>query len=445
MLLPGVESRIPLGRTKLIPVLLSISMETPRGRRWRLSIFALPVAILIAALLIVACGGGGEIRIVAITSTPTPVPTSSTPGTGGAVDATPAPAPVPLPPRPENPFAAGVQVAAYLAGGRADMENCLPELVQDWELADIEGERCLLLDLDGDGRQEFVFVIAIGSGTEPPADVWFFDDADANRRYFNSARGLANATTAAVQIRDVRDFTGDGLPDIAITWEQCGATTCVTRLIVASHQNGLLENLAPGDVAVEAMEEFEIDDSSHIRMVGGQTSTATTGPQRTRTTVVSWAGLRFRVAEEQGGPEYLIHMVNDADAAFARADYLVARQLFLAAAADTALPDWKAEMGAPSGRQELRPYSYFRAALASHRAGDNQGFLDLLDQAVEGYEGTMHGSAAAVYREAIRNGNTPEIACTAMESYVGTFQGLFNQFWNFGTANPERTVFTLCR
>src|SRR5690606_31262674 len=101
----------------------------------------------------------------------------------------------------------------------------LPALVERWEMAaEVEGPRCVVADLDGDRRDEYLFLVTFDADSGPdsgprPSDMWIFEDAEEDFRLFNSARALANALTADLQIRDVDDYTGDGLPDLVATYD----------------------------------------------------------------------------------------------------------------------------------------------------------------------------------------------------------------------------------
>lgn len=400
-------------------------------------------------LMLSACGGDDGIRISAITATPsaaTPTPGAGTEGqppTGTPGER------VPLPEAPENAFAAGRLVESYIAGGGALMADCLPELVTGWRLApSVDGPRCAFVDLDGDRRQEWVFLVSFGDGegdeSPYPADLWFFQDESENFRFFNSARALANASTSGLRIRLVEDLTNDGLADLVMTWQECGASTCVARLTIASYHNGSLADLAPSGAEVESLADFEIQGTT-IRMTGTGAGSVGAGPQRETTTVVRWAGSSFRLEEEQGEATYLVHLVNDADRLFAAGDNAAARDAYLRVTQDTALPDWRAEVHGAPGRPELRAYSTFRAALASYRLGDQDRGLDLLVQAIERYPGTMHGLAAQDYLLAVAEGRSTGEACSAAEQILDTMRAQYVAFWDYGYANPERSVFTLCR
>ena len=407
------------------------------------------VAFSALVALTAACSGGSDgIRISATTGTGTGTPTGTVSDAGSSTP-TPTPTPVAVPPLPENPFAGGRAVEEYLAGGEPDFADCLPELVKAWGMApEVDGPRCAMLDIDGDRKDEFVFLVSFASGADDespyPADLWFFEDKDEGYRFHNSARALANASTSALRIRSLEDLTSDGLPEITMTWDECGAHTCVTHVSVASYHNGTLENLAPSDASIESLEEFTMDGGV-ISMKGGLVASVGAGPQRESTTVVRWAGSRFRVETVEGPPTYLVHLVNDADALFAVGEYSQAKQAYLDAAGNNTLPDWKAEIGEGDGRSELQAYSTFRAALSAFRLNDLLGAGSLLERAATQYPQTMHGSAAIEYLIALQNGAPPEDACSAAENFLDTMREQYVAFWNYGYENPERTVFGLCR
>ena len=399
------------------------------------------------ALASSACGGGDGIRIAAVTGTPSGSATTAPSTTATLTEVTPPPLPVPQ--APENPFAGGRLIEGYLADGEPDIEGCLPEVVDEWALqAEVEGVRCAALDLDGDRHDEFIFLVSFGSGaddTSPyPADLWFFEDKAEGYRFFNSARALANASTAALRIRSTDDLTSDGLPDVVLTWDECGASTCVTHVTIASFHNGVLENLAPSDAYIETLEEFTMD-GGEISLRGGLIGSVGAGPQRESTTVVRWAGSRFRTEVVEGDPTFLIHLVNDADSLFNAGSYAEARDAYQAVITNTALPDWKADIGQTSGREELRAYATFRSAIAALRQDDFVAAGQLLERAATQYGATMHGAAATEYLAALSGGATPEQACTSAETFLDQFRAQYVEFWNYGYANPERSVFTLCR
>ena len=57
----------------------------------------------------------------------------------------------------------------------------------------------------------------------------------------------------------------------------------------------------------------------------------------------------------------------------------------------------------------------------------------------------MHGLAAQDYLLAVAEGRSTGEACSAAEQILDTMRAQYVAFWDYGYANPERSVFTLCR
>ena len=400
---------------------------------------ATATALALAVAAACAGGSGGEIRIATIAPSPGAGPAAPAGASPGARDAS-------LPQRPGNPFSGGIAVGQYLAGGRANLAACLPELVQAWGMGPVAGDRCRAADIDGDGRAEFLFVVSFAGDapTGAPADVWFYDDQAAGYRFLNSARALANSTIANARIVAVEDLTADRVADVVIDWQACEAGSCRTGLVIASQQGGLLDNLAPRDLALPAVDAIEVKDGA-ITLHGGLVTAAGAGPPRKQVITITWGGQRFNRAERFDPPTYLVHALNDADAAYAAGDFAGARRGYEQAATDTTLKDWKQESGKPPARAEIAAYALFRASLAAQRQGDAAASIALLDRAIAGRETTMSGAAAAAYRDALRRGSPGTLACSAAESYLATVAAAYAAQWNYGYANPERGVVTFCR
>lgn len=412
------------------------------------------VTALVAAFTLAACGGGDpDVRIRAIDGG-----TVATPDPDGSPDpdATAAPTiddqPVELPFAPANRVGGGLLVAEYLAGGLADIEGCLPELVRDWELEPVEGMRCASADIDADGNDELIYVVSVPGDPAAPGDVWFFDDEEAGYRLFTSARALANEVLAGVNIEAIVDLTGDGSPEAVISTQTCDGERCSVGFVIASNHRGFaVEDLAPSDLVASSTEGLSFEDGTEDQLADllvrrdADTDDPAAGPQRAATLVASWSGLRFRVGEQPDPPEFLFHLVVDADEAYRSGDLQLASDLYLQAAADVSLRDWKAEQGQRAGRFELQPYSLFRAALAAQRQGDPATAQQLLDRAFIEHSDSVHGLAAGIYLQALQDGNPGSTACTASESYLGRLSAVYNDLWDYGFANPNHTITALCR
>lgn len=405
------------------------------------------------AVLFTACGdGGGDVTIVAVTRTaagePVATATSITPGTPTATRET-APA-VTLPPKPPNLLAGGTLLAAYLAGGQADIAGCVPEIVAAWELAAAPGPRCASADIDNDGSDEFVFLLTVpNAGADPPSEVWLFEDAEEHYRLFASARQLANEIIAGAQIVSTVDLTGDGAAEIVVSWRSCEPTGCVTDLLIASAHRGSLQDLTPAGIDIAALDSavaVDTDGDGAIELVLRNAAILRVGggPPRGFTLTLSWGGLRFFVAETPDPPDYLFHAIVDADAAFRSGDFALARTLYESAAADRTLDDWKLQQTGQPGRSELVPYAYLRAGIAALQLGNSDAALLSLARAGT-FSASIHGVAAGTYLSGITGGLTPAAACALAETYVRTQAAAFARAWDYGFAYPEHTIADICR
>jgi len=407
---------------------------------------------LVAAIVLSACGSSDpDVRLRPAESTSTPRPDA----TATPDDATPEPEPeepIELPFRPTNPVGGGLQVAEYLAGGLADIDQCLPELVEDWQLEPTDGDRCLLGDIDGDDRDELIYLVSVAGEPAAPGDVWFFEDADESYRLFTSARAVANQILAGVKIEAYTDLTGDGAPEAVISSLNCDAELCTTSFLIASAHRGFeVEDLTPDDLTLTSTEGLSFEDATGDQVTDLLVRREVTaeepgaGPQRASSLVVTWTGLRFRIEEEEDEPEFLFHLVTDADSAYRSGDLALASQLYMQVVNDTSLRDWKLEQGERAGRQELQPYALFRAALAAQRSGDTAGALNLLDRALTNHSNSLHGLAAGVYQTTLENGSSAGTACAATESFLQNVRTFHAGVWDYGYDNPTHEIGTLCR
>ena len=404
-------------------------------------------------LFLVACGSSDpDVRIRPAPGSGTVADPAASPDPNATANATTDPQPVELPFAPDNPVGGGLLVAEYLAGGLADIEGCLPELVRDWELEPVAGLRCAIGDIDGDGRDELIYAVSVPGEPEQPGDIWFFDDSEAGYRLFTSARALANEILAGVNIEAMVDLTGDGAPEAVISTRSCDGERCTTNFVIASaHRGFAVEDLAPSDLVATSTEGLSFEDGSDDQLTDllirreAESDDPAAGPQRGSTLIVSWSGLRFRIDEQPDPPEFLIHLIADADEAYSSGDLELASALYIQAAADLSLRDWKSEQGQRAGRFELQPYALFRAALAAQRQGDPETALRLLDRAFVEHANSLHGLAAGIYLQALQDGNAASTACTVSESYLGRLSSVYVDIWDYGFENPDHSITTLCR
>ncbi len=432
----------------------------PQQRRPQSSTLARRLALALGGLAALALAAGcddePDVVIVAITRTPQPAAaeasTSVVPQPPTADTETPVPASsAALPEPPESLLAGANLLVPYLAGGGADMERCLPELVAAWEFAAAEEPRCVFADLDGDGAREFALLVTLpGDEDTQPGDVWFFGSAEQGHRLLDSARSLANSALGGVRIVAADDLTGDGLPEVVVASLSCGGVICTTDFLIVSAHRGRLEDLAPEKIEITGLEDATVEEATgdgqlDLVLRGGVITSAAAGPPRPFRNTLSWSGLRFFVDEQPDPTRYLFHAIVDADALFASGDYAGARERYELAAADATLADWKAEIGSRAGRAELTPYALFRAGIAALRQGEGVAGRVLLERAFREHARSLHGTVAASYLSALIEGKTLGEACVVVEALLTGREAEFAEAWDYGYANPEHTIAGLCR
>ena len=386
-----------------------------------------------------------------------------------------------LPFAPSNPIGGGLLVAEYLAGGLANIDDCLPELIEDWKLLNIENDRCLIGDVDGDDLDEIIYLVSVEGESANPGDVWFFDDSQSAYRLFTSARAVANEILSNLKIEGLSDITGDNYPEAIISSENCNGELCTQKLIIASAHRGFdIENLSPKNLSLRSIHNITFEDvtdddipdivlqkqtkinddavintevNPEITVTPDLNTTATptpiseniTGPQRDITTVISWTGLRLRSNIIPAEPEYLFHLVVDADTAYQSGDLEKAKELYKKAANDTELKDWKEEQGKRAGRIELQAYSLFRAAIVELRTGNAAETLNLLDSVNTNLSNSIHGLAAGIYLSALQKGEVSGTACAETEAFLTTLETFHKETWDYGIENPVHEINQLCR
>lgn len=413
------------------------------------------VGIGLAGLMLVAsCGSNSsDVRVQPVTSAATIATPASEPRDQGApTTIQPNSEPVELPFAPANRVGGGLLVAKYLAGGLANIEDCLPELVRDWELEPVIGQRCATGDFDGDSLDELIFVVSISGHPVGPGDVWFFDDEANGYQLLTSARALANEILSGINIEATIDLTGDGAAEAVISTQICDGERCTVSFVIASAHRGFdIEDMSPDNFVVLATEGLTFEDGNNDQLIDllvqqkVDPENPTEGPQRGTTHIISWSGLRFRANEIPDPAEFLFHTIVDADEAYRTGDFELAIELYLQAADDVSLRDWKAELGGRPSRTELQPYALFRAALGSHRQGHPDTALLLLHRASTEHQDSLHGLAAEIYLQAIENGKSLSDACTETESYLHRLESVHLDIWNYGLANPSHDISSLCR
>jgi len=416
------------------------------------------------ALLLAACGGGGE-------------PTASPAGTRPPAASVPA--------QPAEFAAYPDAIAAYLTEAQGS-PSCLAELFDAWDMPEpASGSPCAAADLDGDGRNEYVVRIADAATTGPPlletpvatataepasygGDIIILGAADGDYEIVYRATIRGQETVPLERflnptILGARDYNNDGKAEAVFTGSECGASTCSTSVFVVGWDGSQYVDLFAEPVAQPwtSSSEIEFKDEDHdgaqeIRIPAGAVGSVGAGPQRTSILTYAWDGAHYALAgTEYARSDYLYFVVLDAEQAFVDGNAALTSSLYRSAAEDTTLKDWKQELGTGTAdRVELVPYARFRLYLTqlSLLTPTDVTSAESLAGSIGGlayeFPDSLHGQAAQHFAEAYRQEATPldayRAGCSAFVAFLEEHRSEFDAIWDYGYANPKREPDQIC-
>jgi hypothetical protein len=314
---------------------------------------------------------------------PTPVSAPATeekPATGAVLETTLTPAPqviptvapqvCPIPPGStnlpglDNPSTWAAGIHAYLnAGG---LINPLLDYVQAGYAYDPSAKVGEIIDLNNDGFEDLAIVL-VQSPTEsallPTGSLLIFLCAGDS---FQTAYVSAPASEGErPELYAVQDFNGDGLPELLVLWNSCGAHTCFTQAELLKWAGAGFENLWLGrsddlPSPVIELQGPDADGQTAITIRATGIGSAGAGPYREIRRTWTWRGEsgRFEIFEETlSEPYFRIHALHDADQAALEGDYETAVQGYSRVMEDGSLDDW---ISGEEGRAALGAYAAYR-------------------------------------------------------------------------------------
>jgi hypothetical protein len=264
-------------------------------------------------------------------------------------------------------------------------------------------------DLTGDGKPDLLVIVQAPEDQFPglghpgadglpslPGDLYIINCAPGpvfNLLYAD----YSTPDRVTPRLMTVADINRNNLNEVAYTTTNCGASTCFTQLHV-------VEWNAPAQKFISIFPEnnaapygkLEIKDadgdgiSEIIQHVGMQGS-AGAGIQRTFDETYAWNGSQYALKTRVvTSPQYPIHYLNDADAAFEKRDYAQAIELYLTVIAD---PNPLTFHG-PDEIPALKAYARYRLILAYVAGGDEAKAQAIHDELINEFTNTPADSPA---------------------------------------------------
>jgi len=262
---------------------------------------------------------------------------------------TPNPNAAPPPPTEWEPLAAWLSSAWQQGTAPTAVQSALLETgwlqsESDWQTA----------DFDGDQQAEWVLLL-YPPNADPeiarPANLWVVDDSSVIYRIYNEPN-LAGGFSLQLHLTGIQDLTGDGLPELIVNEESCGAHTCFSGYRVLTTSQGTLTNIvqlpperegqgAPVISVSYPDARFADQDGDGVLDLlvhGGAIDSAGAGIVRTYTEVWSWNGTAVTLADTILDPtEYRHHILYEANLRLEEGNLDEARRLYEAAINDDTL------------------------------------------------------------------------------------------------------------
>jgi len=251
-------------------------------------------------------------------------------------------------------------------------------------------------------------------------------------------------------LREARDLTGDGVPEMLVAYPSCGAHTCYEQYAVYQWDGSALVDRFQG--ASDDMPYPKLDISSEgPTSPAALTVTATgigsvgAGPYRMWSRTWKWdaSARAFQPGEPVvEAPRFRIHMLHDADDSFARGDFATALELYDRVIADETLLDWPS---AGERRPELSAYAAFRRVLAFLVSDDVERARSELAARLTATDATSTAFAEMARRliAGYAEGKLAE-ACADVSAYAVDHSDVVLAPLDFGYANRTFTAEGIC-
>ncbi|MBM3121960.1 MAG: hypothetical protein FJZ97_07200 [Chloroflexi bacterium] len=263
-----------------------------------------------------------------------------------------------------------------------------------------------------------------------------------------SGEPVLEAPDAAPNLHLAGDLTGDGVSDLVVGWETCGAHTCYQELDAVMAEGSTLARVPLDPTLDLPYPEVRLLPDGRLAVTGTGIASAGAGPFRQITRAWSWeAGHRAFAVDTEilEPPRFRIHVLLDGEAAARGGDWDLALDLYHRVVVDDALLDWA---DPPSERANLTGYSMYRTVVAYASKGD-QGdakvaYGILQNQYLGGSMGRAYAELATAFWDAYTPAGDLELGCQAARAFAEAHRTEVLDPLFFGYANPTFTPGDVC-
>lgn len=236
------------------------------------------------------------------------------------------------------------------------------------------------------------------------------------------------------------ELSRDGVTDLVVGWETCGAHTCYQELEAVMAEGSTLARAPLDPTSDLPYPEVRLLPDGRLAVTGTGIASAGAGPFRQITRAWSWEPEQraFVVdTETLEAPRFRIHVLLDGEAAARGGDWHLALDLYHRVVVDDTLLDWA---DPPSERAILSGYSMYRTVVAYASKGD-QGdakvaYGILQNQYLGGSMGRAYAELATAFWDAYTPAGDLELGCRAARAFAEAHRTEVLDPLYFGYANP---------
>ena len=314
------------------------------------------------------------------------------------------------------------------------------------------------VDLTGDGVVEWVAVLQQDTGSVfgPGGEAIVVTPTGLAYRYYAK---FVNDGDRLLQIEHIGDLTGDGLPEVVIMRQFCGAHTCNHAYDIVGAPLGFVQSLVPtvsqfpqpaismmsGEAAfADRTGDGRIDLVQH----GGFIGSAGAGPyQRGYTEIWAWqpAQNQFALAETILDPSnYRFHLLYEANDLFAAGDYAAAIPNYVDVVENPSLDDGVGLIIQESTYGPSRQFAAFRLMIAYLQLGDSENATVWSGWLYSNYPNAHITEGVIAFWEDYNFNHSVASGCAAAVNLLETFPNPTGPLADLGYALPSLTAESVC-
>lgn len=332
------------------------------------------------------------------------------------------------------------EIARFLSAGGspAALETALRD---EWGLLDDTGMIRSDMDLTGEGTPDIILTYRV------PGEGGSLLVLGCAAGRFITLYQVDTPTTP--QIIHSGELNANGTPEILFSSEECGGEDeCQfrTQLVTWQPADGRFTSLLNGAILSQNLPEIgDFDEDRVVEIIIRMTSTGTpsTGPLRTGVTIYDWNGTNYaRSITQLDPPRFMIQVVRQADSDLARGNTQAAIATYELALRDDSLGNWFND-----DQTVLRSYVLYRL-LTAYAFTEHEDLLPAFQSIQQNYPDPLNAPIYAqmsnTFWNALQVTGNLRSACTEVQNLVNTQPSAINLLTRYGGSGPMYTAESLC-